>query len=88
MGGVRRHMKYGYSNLMRVGDVVSIGANGKGIVVVCIDSDEYSPQHPRDQLGYLGRGVMIDTGFGGLVHYPDQTSVDREHIELLSRKGS
>ena len=81
-------MKYGDSSLMRVGDVVSIGADGTGIVVACIDSDEYSPQHPRAQWEHLGRGVMIDTSFGGLVHYPDQTSVDREHIELLSRKGS
>lgn len=71
---------------MRVGDVVSIG-RGKGVVVACLDTAEYSAEHPREQWSYL-RGVMIDTDFGGLVHYPDQNAVDAEGIALVARKSA
>ncbi|HJQ97541.1 MAG TPA: hypothetical protein VJ826_04450 [Candidatus Polarisedimenticolaceae bacterium] len=72
---------------MRVGDVVSIG-NGKGVVVACIDTAEYSAEHPREQWSYLLGGVMIDTDFGGLVHYPDQDAVDEEGIVLVAPKSA
>ena len=80
-------MRYGDRRDMRVGDVVAIGSNATGVVVACIDTGEYSVSHPREQWGYLGVGVMIDTSFGGLVHYPDQASVDSEPIELVARKS-
>ena len=73
---------------IRVGDVVSLGSSGKGVVVACIDRNEYSPDHSREQWGYLGVGVVIDTDFGGLVHYPDQEGLDSEPIALLSRKSA
>ena len=87
MRGVRRHVKYSDGLDMRVGDLVAIGSNAKGIVVACIDTGEYSVEHPREQWGYLGIGVMIDTSFGGLVHYPDQAGVFSEDITLIARKS-
>ena len=89
MRGVRRQiMRYrNAQETMRVGDAVSIGS-GKGVVVACIDTAEYSAAHPREQWSYLRGGVMIDTDFGGLVHYPDQSAVDEAGIVLVTRKSS
>jgi hypothetical protein len=72
---------------MRVGDVVSIG-KGKGVVVACIDTAEFSAEHSREQWSYLRGGVMIDTDFGGLVHYADQNAIDDEGIVLVARKST
>ncbi|MCZ4287187.1 hypothetical protein O4H29_20360 [Marinobacter salarius] len=49
-----------------------------------MDGDEYSSEHPKEQWGYLHSGVMIDTDFGGLVHYQQDTLVG-ETIELVQR---
>jgi hypothetical protein len=53
-----------------------------GEIVACMDHDEYSESHPREQRSYLTQGIMVDTDFGGLVHYPDG---EHERIVLLSR---
>jgi acetone carboxylase gamma subunit len=68
-----------------VGDVVSIGSNGKGKVVACMYRDNYSFTHPREQWSYLETGVLVDTEFGGVVHYPDQASLAADGIRLHSR---
>lgn len=80
-------MKYPDVRDMRVGDRVTIGPSATGVIVACIDTDEYSTEHPREQWGYLGVGVMIDTSFGGLVHYSDQRGVDSEQMTLIARKS-
>ena len=67
---------------MKVGSV--IGGRHHGIVVADMDGDEYSREYPREQWGNLGSGVMIDTDFGGLIHY-DQSSLDGELMELVQR---
>jgi hypothetical protein len=36
-----------------------------------MDTDEYSSEHPREQWGYLKRGVMIDCTDAGLIHYEE-----------------
>jgi len=77
-------MKYTDGNEAKVGDRVRISGIYKGIVVANMDSDEYSNEHPKEQWGYLGAGVMIDTDFGGLVHY-EQSSLVGETIELMQR---
>jgi hypothetical protein len=68
-----------------IGDLVTIGSTGKGTVVACMYRDDYSSTHPRDHWGYLRTGVLIDTDFGGVVHYPDQASLDADKIRLHSR---
>ena len=49
-----------------------------------MDGDEDSSEHPKEQWGYLRSGIMIDTDFGGLVHYEQDTLVC-EIIKLLHR---
>jgi hypothetical protein len=70
---------------IRVGDVVLIGNSGKGTVVANIERREYCAGHSSAEWGYLGKGVMIDTDFGGVIHYPDQASLDAEGIVLIRR---
>lgn len=54
--------------LIRLGDRVSIGGGMNGIVVVSIDTDEFSPEFPKADWEHLGRGVMVETEQVGLVH--------------------
>ena len=77
-------MEYTDGNLARVGDLVLIDKQYQGVVVADMDGGEYSSQHPQEQWGYLRSGVMIDTDFGGLVHYEQDTLVC-ETIELVQR---
>lgn len=77
-------MKYSDGSEAHVGDVVVIDGKHKGTVVASIDTNEYTAEHPKEQWAYLGRGVMIDTDFGGLVHYSDTS---QEHIVLKQRRA-
>jgi hypothetical protein len=73
---------YTDGNEARLGDKVAIDGGHRGVVVACIDRGEYSADHPAAQWSYLGRGVIIDTSFGGLVHYVDASIED---VVLLER---
>lgn len=77
-------MKYTDGTKIKLGDKVIISAKYQGIVVANIDGSEYSEAHPKEQWAYLGSGVMIDTDFGGLVHYQEE-NMEGEIIELESR---
>tara|TARA_Y100000815_G_C13160006_1_gene431314 strand:+ start:265 stop:564 length:300 start_codon:yes stop_codon:yes gene_type:complete len=77
-------MNYTDGTQAEVGDRVLIGGQYHGVVVADIDGDEYSRNYAGDQWRNLDSGVMIDTDFGGLVHY-DQSSLDGELMELQQR---
>lgn len=51
-------------------------------MVVNIDANEYSTEYPSALWSYLRSGVLIDTDFGGLVYY-QQESMASETIELV-----
>jgi hypothetical protein len=76
---------YGDGNEARVGDVVSIDGKYRGVVVGVIDRGEYREPHKAEDWAYLGGGIVVDTDFGGLIHYPDQASVELESMSLTSR---
>ena len=78
-------MNYSDGNEARLGDVIAISGSYRGVVVACIDSNEYSSEHPREQWCYLKNGIMASTDFGGLIHYADSS---QEHITLVSRASS
>jgi len=63
---------------------VLIGGLYRGLVVADMDGDGYSADHLKEQWGYLQSGVMIDTDFGGLIHYK-QNSLESEQIALVGR---
>jgi hypothetical protein len=70
---------------VRAGDVVELYGKHRGTVVGCIPTKDYLEPHSHEQWGYLGDGVMVDTDFGGLVHF---TGVETDgDIVLLNRAG-
>ncbi len=77
----------GTQESMRVGDVVTMGS-AKGVVVACIGTAEFSAGYSPERSNYRHSGVMIDTDFGWLVHYPDQDAVDVERVALVARKAT
>lgn len=72
-------MKYTDGRLVLAGDVVRIDGQYRGTVVAAIDDASYLPD--GEAWAYLGGGAMIDTDFGGLVHYKQ----DDEQLELIHR---
>ena len=81
---VRTHkMRYRDGQDVLPGDFVSIDTKYRGTVVGCIDTAQYSPPHSHAQWSYLGTGIMVDTDFGGVVHYPE--GPDSDDIVLLRR---
>ena len=66
---------------MKVGDVVGLGEDRNGRVVCSIDDGVYTDEHPKDQWGYLGSGVMIDFPKWGLIHY----EAPEPDLKLISR---
>ena len=73
-------MKYPDGTESRLGDRVRFSNGEMGIVIFSIDANEYSAEYPKEQWSYLGKGVMIKTDKGALVHYHDP-NVDE--IELV-----
>jgi hypothetical protein len=51
------------------------------VVVADIDGGVFS-ERCKEGWSYLKTGILVDTDFGGLVHYPN---IAQEHIVLLSR---
>ena len=72
-----RQMQYPDGQEARVGDKVLCWDGCVGVVVASMDTNEYSAEHPREQWGYLGEGVMIATDKVGLIYYtePERTMV-------------
>jgi len=68
-----------------LGDTVQIATRHRGKVVACIAEGKYLPPHNAEQWGYLKAGVMIDTDFGGLVHYPSEIDLSDDRVELMER---
>lgn len=75
-------MKYVQGEEGMLGDIVSIDGNYRGVVVACLDRSEYSEQAPESEWRYLSDGIIVDTDFGGLVHY---RSSDDDRLELIER---
>jgi len=76
-------MKYTDGTEIKLGDKVIISGEYHGVVIADIDGVEYSESYPKDQWSYLETGVLIDTDFGGIVHYK-QEDLEDETIELES----
>jgi hypothetical protein len=73
-------MLYPDGTLAKLGDRVRLG-NVEGTVIFSIDTDEYSPENPREQWGYLGSGVGIHFEAYGIIHYQSP----EEDLKFVSR---
>lgn len=72
-------MKYKDGQDIEPGDAIRIDAIYRGKVVASMDTGRYLPG--QEGWAYLGEGIMVDTDFGGLVHYTREASDDFVLIE-------
>ncbi|HFE38703.1 MAG TPA: hypothetical protein ENK06_09870 [Gammaproteobacteria bacterium] len=74
-------MKYSDGNEVHLGDRVRLSSGEGGEVVFSVDADEYSDNYPRVDWAYLGKGVMVKTDSGALIHYEDNNGdeISKEH---------
>jgi hypothetical protein len=52
-------MRYAEGQDIRLGDIVSVGANRDGVVVCIIEDGAYTDDHPEAAWSYLGKGLMV-----------------------------
>jgi hypothetical protein len=81
-------VRYASGQEVLPGDVVRINTRYRGTVLACIAEAKSLAPHASDEWALLKTGVMIDTDFGGLVHYPDESDLVDDKIELIERLGS
>jgi len=79
-------MRYHDGQPIHVGDVVTVDVRHQGTVVACIEDGIYLHPHTKEQWTHLRQGVLIDTSFGGLVHYPDEDALASDQVGLLRRQ--
>lgn len=75
-------MRYVDGHEAKAGDLIRIDTRYRGKVLACIDTGDYLPGH--ESWSYLGAGIIVDTDFGGLVHYLQEHVLDEDLI-LLER---
>jgi hypothetical protein len=80
-------MRYHDGEPIHVGDVVTIDVRHEGMVVACIEDGIYLHPHTKAQWTHLREGVLIDTSFGGLVHYADEAAMEADEVRLLRRQA-
>jgi hypothetical protein len=73
-------LRYADGREIKPGDTVKIDDRYRGRVLANMSAKTYLPG--QEAWSYLKDGVLIDTDFGGCVHYSSSTT---EKIELLSR---
>lgn len=76
-------MKYSDGNDAMIGDVVQIAGQYQGVVVACMDTGSFMQGY--EHCDYLNVGIMVDTSFGGLVHYTPEAT---DEMVLISRNDS
>lgn len=70
-------MKYDGTEV-RQGDRVLISNGDSGVVVVSVDTDEFSPEFPKEYWSdELETGVMVQTERGALVHFESSSELMR-----------
>jgi hypothetical protein len=75
-------MRYSDGNEARIGDVIAIDEHHHGNVVANLDANQFSDAFPRESWQHLQRGILVETDFAGLVHYPNG---EHEVMRLLER---
>lgn len=64
-------MRYTDGNEAMFGDTVAIDVKYRGVVMGIIEKSRYADGFPAEQWDYLKKGILVDTDFGGFIHYPD-----------------
>ena len=77
-------MKYSNGEDLRIEDQVTLDERYNGVIKAIIEENQFSTEYPKEQWSYLKTGIIIDTDFGGIVHY-QESDIQVEPIELKSR---
>jgi hypothetical protein len=64
-------MKYPDGQDVKLGDRVELWSGNQGTVVCSIDAGEYAAAYPKENWGYLGRGIVVLSQTAGLIHYTE-----------------
>jgi hypothetical protein len=75
-------MKYADGTVIEPGDIVQIDSIYRGRVLASMDTGKYLPGW--ENWSYLGAGIMVDTDFGGLIHYTGDVV---DELALVQRAG-
>lgn len=73
-------MRYPDGQQIEPGDIVQIDGSYRGRVMASMDTNAYLPG--QEKWALLGRGIMVDTDFGGMVHYTEEAT---DVLVLLER---
>jgi hypothetical protein len=76
-------MKYPDGTVIEPGDLVQIDGKYRGRVVASMDTKRYLPG--QEHWEYLGTGIMVDTDFGGMVHYTEDAT---DELVLIGRAAA
>jgi len=79
-------MRYHDGQAIHVGDVVTIDVRHEGVVVACIKDGIFLHPDTKHQWTHLHDGVLIDTTFSGVVHYPDEAALEDDQVRLARRR--
>ncbi len=72
---------------VKLGDKVRLWNGSHGTVVCSIDTNEYTPNYPKSEWGYLEIGIVIKSDNGSLFHYAEADE-DFERIESVDAKAA
>lgn len=73
-------MKYADGTVIEPGDFVQIDGVYRGRVLASMDTKKYLAG--EEGWEYLGVGIMVDTDFGGRVHYTEEA---KDELVLIER---
>jgi len=76
-------MKYKNGVDVEVGDEVQVDNRYRGTVVVDLVAGHFKPESPLERWAYLQRGLLINTNYGALLHYPPG---HKDELTLLRRR--
>jgi hypothetical protein len=77
-------MNYPSGEKVVIGDRVRLWRGCEGTVVCSIDDGQYTPAFPKSEWEYLKRGVLIESGQAGLIHYIQP----EDSFELIARSSA
>lgn len=76
-------MRYADNRVVKTGDLVCVRGRGLGVVGCVVDSGDYTRDFPRGEYSYLGSGLMVGLGGGGVLYVEEA----RETLTLVARGG-
>ena len=74
-------MFYPSGDIVQVGDFIKIDIKYHGVILAVIDDGQYLDECTKDAWSYLKSGLLVNTDFGGLVHY-QESDILEENMEL------